>query len=59
MIPFAKPGASDPYDVMGAAAAVDALADAGVDVRGRAAGVCRLRLWRFHVPAKRRSTASA
>ena len=30
MIPFAKPGASDPYDVMGAAAAVAALADAGV-----------------------------
>ncbi len=30
MIPFAKPGASEPYDAMGAAAAVDALADAGV-----------------------------
>ena len=29
MIPFAKPGASDPYVIMGAAA-VDALADAGV-----------------------------
>ncbi|MET0682354.1 MAG: lipid-transfer protein [Casimicrobiaceae bacterium] len=28
MIPFAKPGASDPYDVMGSAAAVDALTDA-------------------------------
>ncbi len=30
IVPFAKPGASEPYDVMGAAAAVDALADAGV-----------------------------
>src|SRR5512137_3183859 len=30
MVPFAKPGASEPYDAMGAAAAVDALADAGV-----------------------------
>jgi len=29
-IPFAKPGASEPYDQMGAAATVDALADAGV-----------------------------
>ena len=31
MIPFAKPGASEPYDVMGADAARAALADAGVD----------------------------
>jgi sterol carrier protein 2 len=31
MVPFAKPGASDAYDVMGAAAARQALADAGVD----------------------------
>jgi sterol carrier protein 2 len=31
MIPFAKPGASEPYDVMGAAATRAALADAGVD----------------------------
>ena len=30
MIPFAKPGASEPYDVMGASAAIAALADAGV-----------------------------
>jgi acetyl-CoA acetyltransferase len=30
MIPFRKPGASDPYDVMGAAAAAQALSDAGV-----------------------------
>jgi len=30
MVKFAKPGASDPYDVMGAAAARQALADAGV-----------------------------
>jgi len=30
MIPFAKPGASDPYDIMGARATADALADAGV-----------------------------
>jgi len=30
MIPFAKPGASDTYDVMGAAAARAALADAGL-----------------------------
>ncbi len=30
MVQFAKPGASDPYDVMGAAAARQALADAGV-----------------------------
>ena len=33
MIPFAKPGSSEPYDRMGAAAAVDALADAGVAYR--------------------------
>jgi acetyl-CoA acetyltransferase len=33
MIPFAKPGASESYDVMGAAAAVEALADAGVAYR--------------------------
>jgi acetyl-CoA acetyltransferase len=31
MIPFTKPGASDPYHVMGANAARKALADAGVD----------------------------
>lgn len=31
MIPFKKPGRSDPYDVMGAAAAHAALADAGID----------------------------
>jgi len=30
MIPFAKPGASEPYDTMGAAAARAALADAGL-----------------------------
>jgi len=30
MIPFAKPGASETYDVMGAAATIEALADAGV-----------------------------
>ncbi len=30
LIPFSKPGASDPYDVMGAGAAAAALADAGV-----------------------------
>ncbi len=30
MIPFSKPGKSDPYDVMGAEAARRALADAGV-----------------------------
>jgi sterol carrier protein 2 len=30
MVPFSKPGASDPYDVMGAAAAVAALSDAGI-----------------------------
>ncbi len=30
MIPFAKPGASETYDVMGAAAATAALADAGI-----------------------------
>ncbi len=30
MVPFSKPGASDPYDVMGAAAAAAALSDAGV-----------------------------
>ena len=30
MIAFAKPGASEPYDVMGATAAAEALADAGV-----------------------------
>ncbi len=31
MVPFAKPGASETYDVMGAAAAAAALADAGLD----------------------------
>ena len=31
MVKFAKPGASDPYDVMGAQAARQALADAGID----------------------------
>lgn len=31
MIPFTKPGASDPYPVMGATAARQALADAGVE----------------------------
>lgn len=31
MIPFKKPGNSDPYDVMGAAAARAALKDAGID----------------------------
>ena len=30
MIPFTKPGASEPYDVMGAGAAVAALKDAGI-----------------------------
>jgi len=30
MIPFTKPGASEPYDVMGAAATREALADAGI-----------------------------
>jgi acetyl-CoA acetyltransferase len=33
MIPFAKPGASESYDLMGSAAARAALADAGVDYR--------------------------
>ena len=33
MIPFTKPGASDPYTVMGARAATAALRDAGVDYR--------------------------
>ncbi len=31
MIPFAKPGASDPYDVMGSRAVREALADAGLE----------------------------
>jgi len=31
MIPFAKPGASESYDAMGAAATQEALADAGID----------------------------
>jgi len=31
MVPFSKPGASEPYTVMGAAAARAALADAGID----------------------------
>jgi len=30
MIPFAKPGASEPYDAMGSSAAIAALADAGI-----------------------------
>jgi acetyl-CoA C-acetyltransferase len=41
MVPFRKPGQSDPYDVMGAAAACNALADAGIaytDVRQAYAG---------------------
>ena len=33
MIPFTKPGASDPYTVMGARAATAALMEAGVDYR--------------------------
>lgn len=32
MIPFTKPGASEDFDVMGAKAAADALADAGIDI---------------------------
>ena len=31
MIPFKKPGTSEPYDVMGAGAVREALADAGID----------------------------
>lgn len=31
MTPFGKPGKSDPYDVLGARAVADALADAGID----------------------------
>lgn len=31
MTPFVKPGQSDPYDVMGSRAALDALSDAGID----------------------------
>ncbi len=31
MIPFKKPGKSDPYQVMGANAATAALQDAGID----------------------------
>ena len=31
MVPFAKPGASEPYPMLGAGAAKAALADAGVD----------------------------
>jgi acetyl-CoA acetyltransferase len=33
MVPFAKPGRSEPYDVMGARAARAALEDAGIDYR--------------------------
>jgi acetyl-CoA acetyltransferase len=33
MVPFGKPGASAPYDVLGAQAAREALADAGLDYR--------------------------
>ncbi|MDP9142400.1 MAG: lipid-transfer protein [Pseudomonadota bacterium] len=33
MIPFTKPGRSEPYDLMGASAARAALADAGIDYR--------------------------
>ena len=33
MIPFTKPGTSEPYPVMGARAAKAALADAGIDYR--------------------------
>ncbi len=34
MIPFTKPGASDPYHLMGARAMRAALADAGLDYSG-------------------------
>ena len=43
MIPFTKPGKSDSYDVMGAAATRIALADASLSIRRHAAGLCRLR----------------
>ena len=43
MIPFTKPGASDPYTVMGARAAKLALDDAGGEVAARAMGTFRYR----------------
>jgi acetyl-CoA acetyltransferase len=48
MIPFTKPGQSDPYTVMGARAAKLALEDAGVPYARVAAGLRRLRLRRLH-----------
>ena len=47
MIPFAKPGASEPYPAMAAKATRAALADAGVAYERRAAGLRRLRLRRL------------
>ena len=47
MIPFAKPGASEPYNVMGAAATRAALADAGLGYDLIAAGLRRLRVRRL------------
>ena len=49
MIPFKKPGTSDSYDVMGAQAVRAALADAGIGLRRRAAGLRRLCLRRLHL----------
>src|SRR3546814_15364829 len=53
MIPFAKPGASEPYDVMGSAAAKKALADAGLRSEERRVGkegvrTCRSRWSPYH-----------
>ena len=53
MIPFAKPGASEPYNVMGAAATRAALADAGLGYDADPAGLRRLRLRRLDLrPAR-------
>ena len=54
MTKFAKPGASEDYNVMATKAARAALEDAKVDLRRRRAGVRRLRLRRQHLRAARR-----
>ena len=53
MVPFAKPGASDSYDVMGANAIRQALSRCRHRLRAAPTGLRRLRLRRFHLRAAR------
>ena len=48
MIPFAKPGASETYDIMGAKAAKLALRDSGVDYKNIQSAFVGY-VWRFHI----------